>query len=162
IAACAAGIAGPGLPLELGTLTAAAARDARGGRVGTLVDLSVAALLHAVLVGAVLIDGAAVGLVLVRADAFRQARVGRARVRVVARRIGAVRAARLLHAIAVRRRRVAHLPQAAVLQRAVLAAPTRIAGVGPEGAGVVVVAGDGVVRATGGRHARIRAAHVQV
>src|SRR5207249_2380233 len=85
IAACAAGIAGPGLPLELGTLTAAAARDARGGRVGTLVDLSVAALLHAVLVGAVLIDGAAVGLVLVRADAFRQARVGRARVRVVAR-----------------------------------------------------------------------------
>src|SRR5439155_21643362 len=90
------------------------------------------------------------------------AHVGGARVPVVARRIRAVRAARLLHAIAVRRRRVAHLPQAAVLQRAVLAAPTRIAGVGPEGAGVVVVAGDGVVRATGGRHARIRAAHVQV
>src|SRR5207249_8445402 len=48
------------------------------------------------------------------------------------------------------------------LQGAVLAATARIAAVGREGAGVVVVAGDRVVLAAGGRQARIRGAHVQV
>src|SRR5207249_3020548 len=90
------------------------------------------------------------------------AHVGGAWVPIGARRIGAVRAARLLHAIAVRRRRVADLPRAAVLQRAVLAAAPRIAGVGPERAGVLVVAGDSAVLAACSGHARIGRAHVQV